>query len=385
MDLFEFHNPWVLLLAVPILALLRWRYRNQNTAAALVFPSVARFSGLRPTLRQRARVLVPLLQVLALLLFVGAAARPREGDERTIVKSQGIAIQMVIDRSSSMNELIQYESTERRRIDVVKSVFRKFVEGDEELRGRKTDLIGLTTFSRFTEENCPLVSQHEPLLTAVSNLNTVDPALDQYGRPVRDIDRARRQRIKLLENPLNATAIGDGLYRAVLSLVTAEADLEESDGSSDLDDDFSDTSGYKITGKVVVLLTDGENNAGRDPIEAGRFAAENDIRVYYIVFREPFEVQQTILGRRVTREFDVNKLLEEPRNVVEPSNGRAYLAKDGDELRRIYEEIDQLEKSEIGKTEFRSYKELFHIFLIPGLACAVVAVLLSETVLRRIP
>ena len=131
MDLFEFHNPWVLLLAVPILALLRWRYRNQNTAAALVFPSVARFSGLRPTLRQRARVLVPLLQVLALLLFVGAAARPREGDERTIVKSQGIAIQMVIDRSSSMNELIQYESTERRRIDVVKSVFRKFVEGDE--------------------------------------------------------------------------------------------------------------------------------------------------------------------------------------------------------------------------------------------------------------
>lgn len=386
MDKFEFHNPWILLLAIPALVLLYWRYRHRReSTAAIMFPSVARFAGLRPTLRQRARVMIPLLQALALVSIVIALARPREGDARTVIKSQGIAVQMVLDRSSSMEETMRYQGFERSRIDIVKDVFQQFVQGGGGLDGRETDLIGLTTFSRFTEESCPLVSQHEPLLNAVNNLSTVEPALDQYKQPIRDVREAQRRGVRLVNNPLNATAIGDGLYRAVLSLVSAEDDLraEETVGEDELT--LTDSSGYEITGKVIVLLTDGQNNAGRDPVEAGRYAAENDIRVYYVMFHETVQYERTIFGRTVERELSEDDLLDEPRRVVTPSGGRAFLARDGDELKEIYEEIDALEKSEVGRIEFRSYNELYRYFLIPGFGFALVAMLLAETFLRRIP
>ena len=387
LELFEFHNPWIFLLAVPALFLLYWRSRRQKATAAIVFPSVARLQGLRPTLRQRARLLVPLLQAVAIGGFVTAAARPRQGDAHTVIKSQGIAIQMVLDRSGSMEQTMKYGGSERKRIDIVKDVFMQFVAGGGDLEGRKTDLIGLTTFARFTEESCPLVSEHEPLITAVQNLSTVAPALDRYDQPVRDVEAAQRSGIKLKQNPLNMTAIGDGLYRAVLSLVAAEEDLkaEEPDPDQASASLMTDQSDYEITGKVIIVLTDGENNAGKDPVEAGRYASNNDIRLYYIVFREPREYQRTLFGRQVVRELDPDELLAVPRKVAEPSGGRAFLAQSGDELREIYEEIDSLEKSEIGTIEFRSYHEKYHWFLVPAFACAVVAALLSDTFFRRIP
>ncbi len=386
-ELFEFHHPRLLLLLVPALAILYWRTRRQSGAAAIVFPSVARLKGLRPTLRQRARLVVPLLQAVAICGFVVAAARPRQGDAQTVIRSQGIAIQMALDRSGSMEEAMVYDGLRRRRIDIVKDVFMKFVAGGDGLAGRKTDLIGLTTFARFTEESCPLVSEHEPLITAVKNLGTVAPALDEYDQPVRDVEEAQRRRIRLKENPLNSTAIGDGIYRAVLSLVAAEEDIEAEEsvpdsGSAVLTGDQSE---YEITGKVIILLTDGISLTGMDPVEAGRYAASNDIRIYYIVFRELVEYQQTIFGQRVARELSPDEILEVPRKVVEPTGGRAFLAASGDELRQIYEEIDSLEKSAIGRIEFRSYHEKYHWFLIPGFACAVIAALLAETVFRRIP
>lgn len=384
-ELFEFHHPWMFLLLVPALAILYWRSRRQSGTAAVVFPSVTRLKGLRPTLRQRLRPVVPLLQAAAIIGFVVAAARPRQGDARTVIKSQGIAIQMVLDRSGSMEEEMVYDGLRRKRMDIVKDVFMNFVAGGDGLAGRKTDLIGLTTFARFTEESCPLVSQHEPLITAVKNLNTVAPALDQYDQPVRNVEGRKRGELK--QNPLNATAIGDGIYRAVLSLVAAEEDLkaeeaQPEDGSPPVLEDQSD---YEITGKVIILLTDGENNTGMDPVEAGRFAANNDIRIYYIVFRELVEYQQTLFGRRAVRELSPEEVLEVPRKVVESTGGRAFLAASGDELRQIYEEIDSLEQSDIGKIEFLSYHEKYHWFLIPAFACAVIAAFLAETVFRTIP
>lgn len=387
LELFEFRHPWLFLLLIPALALLYWRSRGQKGSAAIVFPTVARLKGLRPTLRQRARFLIPLLQALAICGFVVAAARPRQGDARTVIKSQGIAIQMVLDRSGSMEETMVYDGDRRKRMEIVKDVFMKFVSGGDDLAGRKTDLIGLTTFARFTEESCPLVSEHEPLITAVKNLSTVAPALDESDQPVRNVREAQRKRIQLKENPLNATAIGDGIYRAVLSLVAAEEDLraEEVDASQAGSSLTGDQSHFEITGKVIILLTDGENNAGMDPVEAGRYAANNDIRIYYIVFREPVEYRQTLFGQQVARELDPDEILEMPRKVVEPTGGTAYLARSGDELRQIYEAIDSIEKSEIGEVEFRSYHEKYHWFLIPAFACAVVSALLSETFFRRIP
>jgi Ca-activated chloride channel family protein len=368
MSLFELHNPWVLLLLLPAFGLFFWSLRR-NRAPAVTFPTVARVRGLRLTWRQRLRFVVPLLQAVALVGLIIAGARPREGDARTVVRRQGIAIQMVLDRSGSMENKMLYQNRERKRIDIVRDVFIDFVTGGKDLAGRKTDVIGLTTFARFAEESCPLVSLHEPLVTTVTNLTAVQPFLDQYRQPTSDRAKAK------IENPLNATAIGDGLYNAVLSLVTAEEDLSRGE----------DEGGYKIQGKVVILLTDGENNTGMDPVEAGAYAAANDVRVYYIVFREAVEYSQTIFGRQVRRELSVDDILADPRKVIEPTGGQAFLARSGDELRQIYEEIDQMEKSEIGRIEFRSYHERYHLFLIPAVLCALLAVILGETWLRSIP
>lgn len=376
--IFEFHDPWLLLLALPALAFLYLHVRRRRGAAAILFPSVTRLKDLRPTLRQRARVILPILQALALLGLVAAAARPRQGDARTVIRREGIAIQMVLDRSYSMVEEMRYGGAERRRIDIVKEVFVDFVTGGEALPGRKTDLIGLTTFARFTEESCPLIPQHEPLITAVQNLTTVAPVLDRYNQPIwPSQSQMRRQReLGFKQNPFNATAIGDGLQRAVLSLITAEEDLARGE----------DEGGYKIKGKAIILLTDGENNAGEiGPVEAGAYAAANGIRVYYILLREQSETQQTIFGRKVVRELDPDELLREPRQVVEPSDGQAFLARSGEELLEIYEDIDKLERTEVGRTEYRSYQEKYHWFLIPAIACALLCLFLGETLFRSIP
>jgi Ca-activated chloride channel family protein len=370
---FEIHHPWVLLLLAPALGLLAWRFRARGRSAAIVFPTVARLKGLRPSLRQRLRVVVPALQGLAVIGLIGAAARPRQGDARTIVRSEGIAIQMVLDRSSSMDEEMSYGGRTQKRIDIVKDVFTQFVAGGDGLAGRKTDLIGLTTFARFTEESCPLVSAHEPLILAVKNLSTVAPALDRYDQPTRDLRNADARGLR--QNPLNATAIGEGLKRAVLSLITAEEDLSTGEGQG----------GFKIKGKAIILLTDGKNNAGEDPVEAGRYAAENGIRVYYILLTEAILYQETLFGRRAVRELSEDEVLDEAREVVAPSKGKAFLARSGEELREIYEDIDKLERSEVGRIEFRSYREKYRWLLIPAIACALLAFFLGETVFRSIP
>jgi len=381
LEALEFDNPWLLLLALPGLALVFWVSRRRGRhrrVPALVFPSVARFKGMRTTWRQKASVLIPVFQALVVLLLVAAAARPRQGDTHTVIQSEGIAIQMVLDRSGSMEEEMKFGKRQRKRIDIVKSVFEDFISGDGDLPGRKTDLIGLTTFAKYTEESCPLVSQHEPLLTAVKNFKTVPPYLNQYDQPVRAENLPPNARRTHKLNPLNATAIGDGIRRAVLSLVTAEDDLERGE---------EDAGGYKIKGKVLILLTDGEDNASElDPVEAGRMARENDIRLYYILMREdkqysvnPLTGQKSVLGM-----IPHDQLLDMPRQVA-GSSDHAFLATDGDALRTIYEQIDELERSEIGRFEYRNYEEKYHVFLLPAFGLAFLAMFLGETFLRRIP
>jgi Ca-activated chloride channel family protein len=378
----EFQSPWLLLFVLPGIALVAWKHRRRRHAPTLVYPSLAAFHGLPRTWRLRLRATLPVLEALAVVLLAGAAARPRLGEAHTLIQNQGIAIQMVLDRSSSMEKPMVFGDRSQSRIEIVKQVFAEFVSGKGELRGRRGDLIGLTTFARFPEESCPLLGQHEALLTAVGNIQTIEPAVDRYGAPIphdrlpKD-DRTLQRRARedgWRENPLNATAIGDGIRRAVYSLVTAEEDLSRAE----------DEGGYKIQSKVIIALTDGENNAGSDPVEAGQLAAHNGIRVYYILFQEKDVYQQTIFGPRVKVERSREELLADPARVTGDPK-RAFLATDGDVLREIYSEIDRLEKSDVGRIEYRSYQERYHWPLLLGFAALVAAFLLGETLLRRIP
>jgi len=370
---FEFKSPAILLLLIPLVPLLVWRLYRRPVVPVMVFPTVRNVRRVHRTLRQRALAVVPLLQIAAVCLLVVAGARPRKGDEQTVVRSEGVAVQMVLDRSSSMENETHYRGRELPKIEVVKEIFGDFVSGRDDLPGRKTDLVGLTTFARFPQENCPLVSMHEPLLTAVKNLDTVAPFLTRYRRPTRN------RREAAAPNPVDGTAIGDGLYRAVLSLVTAEDDLARSD----------EDQRYHIKSRAAIVLTDGENNAGvHGPIEAGEYAAANDVKVYFIILMDRNVRRQSFTGPVVVgrlSDAQIEQLMAGPRQIAEKTGGQAWFATDGDELREVYRRIDELERSEIGRIEFRSYHELYHYLLIPAVAMLVVATLLGETVLARIP
>jgi Ca-activated chloride channel family protein len=370
---FEIVDPWILALLAP-LAMGAWVLRRRRRPT-LTLPDLARFEP-RRTLRVRALGGLFWLRALALVLIVVAIARPRLGEERSIVKREGLAIQLVLDRSGSMEQEMRYGASTLPRIEVVKRIFDAFVRGGEGLSGRPSDLVGLTTFARFPEENCPLVSLHEPLLVAVKNLRTVAPFLTNARTPTWDHEEAR------FENPLSATAIGEALYRGALSLIAAEDDLRRARNKEGGNDAF------RIQGKVMILLTDGENNSGRDPQEAARLAAANGIKVYSVLLADREIHKDTLLGRRVTRQLsdqELERLLDEPRAIAEATGGRAYLATDGEELTEIYQEIDELEHTELGTIEYASHRELFAWPLGIAFALLALGLALESTWLRVAP
>lgn len=144
-----FHHPWFLLL-LPLVPIVGWRLWSAKRDTAVSFSSAAADWNIRPTWRQRILWLPPTLMLCALTLMILAMARPRHGREQTIINSRGIAIEMVVDRSSSMQALdFQIDGLHVDRLTAIKNVAAKFVGGDEDdqrddaLPGRASDLIGL--------------------------------------------------------------------------------------------------------------------------------------------------------------------------------------------------------------------------------------------------
>jgi Ca-activated chloride channel family protein len=181
-----------------------------------------------------------------------------------------------------------------------------------------------------------------------------------------------------MENPLNATAIGDGLQRAVLSLITAQEDLARE----------QEDQRYTIKSRAVIVLTDGQNNTGMSPTEAGEYAAANDVKVYFIVLMDRNVYRRTMLGRTVAQQLSqaaIDQFMAEPNAIGAKTGGQAWFAADGNELREVYKTIDQLERTKIGRIEFRTYQERYHWALIPAMAMLALTTLLGETILRRIP
>lgn len=320
---------FLLLLAIPIIAGWHW-YKKVDNDVSFTLSSLESIGDM-DTWRTWLHKFMPLLRALSFLFVVVALARPQVTLKEEEVKAEGIDIMMIIDLSSSM--LAQDFSPDR--LSVSKEVAKTFVDK------RKYDRIGLVVFAGESFTQCPLTTDHRVVKDFLDNL--------QCG---------------LLQD---GTAIGMGLASAVNR-------LKESESKS----------------KVVILLTDGVNNAGYiKPMTAAEIAKEYEMKVYTVGVGSQGQALSPISRRSDGKyifgmakvEID-ERLLNE---IATLTNGKYYRAVNEQSLSAIYDEIDQLEKTEIEVSTFKRYNEEFRRFLIWGVGFLLLEILLRLTLLRSLP
>jgi len=354
-----FHAPWFLLLLF-IVPPIVWRMLTARRDSAITFSSIQVVDTLRPSWRQRLQWIPPVLRIGAITALIVALARPQQGRKETSVDSRGIAIEMVVDRSGSMQAMdFTLDGRSIDRLTAIKHVAAKFISGGEGLEGRANDLIGLIAFARYADSLGPPTLDQSYVLSRLKETRIVD----------------RRSE--------DGTAIGDAVGLAVEKLNTLDHDARR-----------------KMKSKVVILLTDGENNAGDvDPDDAAELAATMGVKIYTIGVgrkgRAPVPVVDP-WGRRVMQWMDVNIDEDALKKVAATTGGRYFRATDTESLRAIYREIDQLEKSHIEERHYVDYREMAiepvraGAFTIPPLVLLAVLLLVTQvaltyTVLRKIP
>jgi Ca-activated chloride channel family protein len=317
---------WLLVL-VPLLAFVRW-WRSRRRDGDLIFSSTALVAAVPATLWSRLRGLPFALRLIVLTLSILALARPQERhvfEKRTV---EGRDLMLVLDLSSSMLAQDFIPS----RFEVARRTAIQFVQG------RPVDRIGLVVFAGHAFTQVPLTLDHRFLLVMLQRL--------QIGR---------------LED---GTAIGTAIATAVNRLKHSEA-----------------------RSKVIILLTDGQNNRGEiDPPTAAELARQAGIRIYTIGLSGQGEApypRQTPFGTRtqpVPVEIDETMM----REVAEKTGGRYFRATDARTLEAIYAEIDRLEKSPVAVTHYESARERYAVFLGPALLLLLLEILLRHTRLRRL-
>jgi Ca-activated chloride channel family protein len=358
MEAFRFYSPLCFLVAPLAVACVWWANQPRRRAAA-VFSSLADLKNLPVTFAQRIRRLLPYAYGLGIVLLVAALARPQSGKSESRINSEGIAIEMVVDMSGSMEARdFQVGDKDVNRVTAVKHVFNDFVLGSKEsgLPGRRNDLIGLVAFAGYAESKCPLTLDHGALKSVVDSLELPKPIFDKRGGVINKESLQDAQ----------ATAIGDGVSLGAERLRAVNA-----------------------KSKILILLTDGDNNAGIvDPREAAKIASSLGIRVYTIgigrsgmvPFPQPDGMGGEIL-RPVQFKFDEELL----KDMAQSGGGHYFHASDTKGLSDIYAEIDKMEKSKVEETKYTEYTELYPYFALPGL-CIVFAVgFLNATRFRALP
>jgi Ca-activated chloride channel homolog len=352
----HFHSPWAFLLLVAVVGVLFWRRIRFREKGSIRFSTVSNAAKSGRSLRQRLSVLPLIIRVLAVVCLTVAIARPQTGREQIKDVSKGIAIEMVVDRSGSMGTEMEYEGKNITRLDVVKKVFLDFALGNHgNLPGRPNDLIGMIAFARYPDTVCPLTLAHGTLPLFLKNTKLV----------------TRRSE--------DGTAIGDALALAAARLKTAETTLGKQQ--------FDKKSTYQIKSKIIILLSDGQNNCGkRSPLEAAELAKKWGMKVYTIAFgggdtmasvRTPFGVFKMATGDEV----DTATL----KSIAEATGGVFYEADNHKSLDQVYQRIDKMEKSKIESVRYVDYKEDFLPFALAALVLVALEIILANTYFRKIP
>ena len=328
-SLFRFAYPLAFLglLLVPLLAWAARRRRNRTVGYSSL--DLLLRAGLEASAWKRHGRLA--LRLLALSLLVAGAARPQTGRSVYKTHAEGVDIMLVLDASGSMQA---QDFKPKNRLHVAKEVVKEFVAK------RQHDRIGLVAFAAQAMTQCPL---------------TLDYAM--LEKLIDEVD------IGMLED---GTAIG-------VALATAANRLKSSEAQS----------------RVVILLTDGQNNAGAvDPPTAARVAASLDIKVYTIGVgtrgQAPMPVDDPVFGRRLVNvQVDLDE--QTLQSIAGITGGRYFRATDREELLGIYETIDAMEKTRIESETYVSYTERFTWFVLPALGLLVLELALGQTVLRELP
>lgn len=330
-----FANPWVLLLllAIPVLSWLKGRRGGVPTVR---FSSMATLRALGKRAESRTGDFLTSLLYVALACLILALARPQAGKSMTKVQSSGIDIMLLIDVSRSMlAEDFTIGNKRANRLDTVKEVTEHFIEG------RPNDRIGILAFAGRPYLVSPLTLDHDWLL---QNLERV--------------------RIGLVED---MTAIGS-------AIASGASRLTNRDSKS----------------RILVLLTDGESNAGKVPPETAAEAAKAiGVKLYAIGAGSkgiaPVPVGKDMFGRTVYDNVRVDFNDTGLQKIAQIADGKFYRATDTRSLQNIFAEIDSLEKSEAEIERYRQYRDLFPWFIGTGLALLAGQMLLAQTVWRKLP
>lgn len=344
-------SPWALALLVLPLIILLVELRRPRRAARLSQAPVA--AGLPRSLRSRLLWMAPVARCLGVSLLVVALARPQLGQGRAETSTDAVAMQLVVDRSPSMRAPTVLSGSQITRMDAVKQVVRDFLVGDgRDLEGRPSDLIGVVSFARFADTACPPVRDPSTLVQLIDAIEPARPRSDEDG-----------------------TAIGDGLALAAARLRTAEQDLRNRTNSRRYEE-------LRLKSKVIILLTDGVQTAGElDPLQAATLAADWGIKIYAIGIGE--DLNQAQYGRTDSGDAQVVVPSEVLKEMAEKTGGMFRLAVNGDSLKRIYQEIDRLEKTNVTTVEYVDFDERFMPFAAGGGGLLCLASLLGATWLRR--
>lgn len=354
-------SAWVLLLLLG-LPLLVFFGRGKRISASVRYSSVDGLKGCGVSLRRRFRWVLFAARLVCLALLIVALARPRKGTSISHMSTEGVAMEIVVDHSGSMGEQMRYDGEVFNRLEVVKRVVAEFVAGnDDDLEGRAGDLLGLVSFAKYADTLCPLVRGHDVLLEFLEQTEIVK---------IRSED---------------GTAIGDAIALAAARLKTAEQQIMENNAkvAQESSDDEQKEPDFTIKSKVIVLLTDGINNAGEHtPMEAAKLAKEWGIKIYTVGIGGG-QSMATMGGFRIPMGQSIDEGLL--KTIAEETGGFYGKAVDGERLREIYAKIDSLEKTEVKSVEYVDYAEQFGPWAMAGLGLLVFEILSGCTVFRKIP
>lgn len=334
MENFQFLHPELLFLLVllPILAVWKGRW---GKPVAVKIPSVTDAYAIGARTKSKIGGFLAALTLLGLGLLIIALARPRYGKGSSEVEASGIDILLALDVSGSMEALdFQLEGKPANRLEVVKSVVAKFIQQ------RPNDKIGMLAFAGRPYMVSPLTMDHDWLEKRLSEVK--------------------------LHQVEDGTAIGSATASAVDHLKDSQA-----------------------KSRIIIMLTDGVNNAGAiNPLTAAEAAKALGIKIYTIGTgtqgEAPFPVQDAF-GRmhlqRMKVEIDEKVLTE----MAKATGGQYFRATDTDSLEHIYEAINKLETTTRKLKKYQQYDELFLYFLVPGLGILLVELILNQTRFRRLP